>query len=164
MQPARERRRLRNRYLVGVDLVGAAGSLFLAYSGRFESWSWPLEHTESFLRFLPIAIAIKLVSYHKAGLYQRLWRHAGIAEMERITIGTGVAALLTILLGVWLLPAVGYLEIRVPTSVALIDAILAPIVVAAPRLLIRWLSQRSARRAFGPVRRVLIAGAGSAGE
>ncbi|MEO8448673.1 MAG: nucleoside-diphosphate sugar epimerase/dehydratase [Gemmatimonadota bacterium] len=53
---------------------------------------------------------------------------------------------------------------RVPISVVVIDGLLTPAVIAGPRFLLRWLSQHAARGRGETGARVLIAGAGAAGE
>lgn len=159
-----ERRHFRNRYLVIFDLVALAFVLAFAYTVRFESFRWPSEHLDTFVRFLPVVLLLKIPVFYFAGLYRRLWRHAGIIELERIgmaTVGTGVAAFV---LGVALLPALGYLHARVPISVAALDAVLTAVVIALPRFAIRMLATRVARPVDGSERRVIIAGAGAAGE
>ncbi len=161
----RERRHIRNRYLILVDVIGCTIALALAYVARFESLRWPPEHLETFVRFLPIALLIKLPVIFRAGLYRRLWRHAGVIELERIAVAGIVAGLLTFVAGVWLLPAVGYLHVRTPMSVAAMDAVLTSIVVALPRFMIRLYATRSTQRpSTGGEKRVIIAGAGAAGE
>lgn len=159
-----ERRHFRNRYLVLFDLVTLTLVLAFAYTVRFEAFRWPTEHSDTFVRFLPIALLLKIPVFYFAGLYRRLWRHAGIIELERIgsaTIGTGVALFV---LGVALLPALGYLHARVPISVAALDGVLTAVVVALPRFAIRLLATRGTRPVDGSARRVIIAGAGAAGE
>ncbi len=159
-----ERRRVRNRYLAWFDLVALSLVLVLAYLVRFESLRLPPEQAETLIRFLPIALLIKIPLLFYAGLYRRLWRHAGVVELERISLTTAVAGGLTFVAGVWVLPAVGYLPIRVPMSVAAFDAILTTVVVALPRFLIRLVATRAVHPAPDEERRVIIAGAGAAGE
>ncbi|MHB1327807.1 MAG: polysaccharide biosynthesis protein [Gemmatimonadales bacterium] len=159
-----ERRHFRNRYLVAFDILALALVLGFAYAVRFESFRFPGEHLDTFVRFLPVAFLVKIPVFYFAGLYRRLWRHAGIIELERIalaTVGTGAAVFV---LGVWALPTLGYLHARVPISVAALDAVLTLFVVALPRFTIRLLATRAPRSMDGSERRVIIAGAGAAGE
>lgn len=165
MKPQHERRQLRNRYLAGFDIAGISLGLLLAYVVRFESVQWPAGHAETFLKFLPVALLIKLSVLYWAGLYRRLWRYAGVMELERIGYATGIAGILVFISGVWLLPAVGYLSPRVPISVAALDAVLTAIAVALPRFVVRLFAVRGTRpKDEGGNRRVIIAGAGAAGE
>ncbi len=164
MAVTKEQRHFRNRFIVGCDITGFAASLALAYFVRFETFSLPAEQFETFLRFLPVAVAVKIVLLYFAGLYRRLWRHAGVVELERISVAAAISGLAVFALGVWVLPSIGYLQTRIPVSVAALDAIATLVVVVAPRFLIRLIASRPGRRPGGPGLRAIIAGAGSAGE
>lgn len=159
-----ERLNPRNRSLAVTDFVGAALALFLAFVLRFESLTWRDGYLEAFVRILPFVLLIKFAVFYRAGLYRRLWRHAGMAELEQILVAVAVACGITTVMGVWILPASGVLPIRLPYSVAAIDAALTGVAIAGPRLLHRWLAVRAARRRGRGGHRVLIAGAGAAGE
>jgi FlaA1/EpsC-like NDP-sugar epimerase len=157
------RRALRNRYLVVFDLIGCLIGLSLAYAIRFETFEIGEPHRGTLLRVLPWLLGFKVLVFYRAGLYRRLWRHAGVVELERILTASGVAAVATAVLGGWLLPALGLAPVRVPISVLVLDAVLTPVIVTAPRFLGRWLSHRESRNRNEGIK-VLIAGAGSAGE
>ena len=158
-------RHVRNRYLAVLDVVGFGLSLLVAYAIRFETFSWPAGQSGTFARFLPIAVALKLLVFHRAGLYRRLWRYASVVESERIATAAGVAATLSIILGVWILPIAGVLTAGVPLSVATLDGLFTLIVAVGPRFYVRAATARGTGRPLHPhARRLLIAGAGSAGE
>ena len=131
---------------------------------RFEQLELSALNRETLLRALPAVVGLKLAVFYWAGLYRRLWRYAGVVELERTLAAAILTGILTLGLGVWLLPALGIIHPRVPISVAVLDAMITPIVIAAPRFLLRWLTHRNARRLADQGTRVLIAGAGSAGE
>ncbi|MFN0179410.1 MAG: polysaccharide biosynthesis protein [Gemmatimonadales bacterium] len=160
----KERLSLRNRYIALFDVVGLSAAFLLAYAVRFESLLWPGPHEATFLRALPVLVAFKVALFYGFGLYRRIWRHAGVAELERIVTVSTISAFAVVVLGVWLLPALGLLVPRVPVSVAFLDAALTPIVIAMPRFAVRWLAQHLHWHAGRERRRILIVGAGSAGE
>jgi FlaA1/EpsC-like NDP-sugar epimerase len=145
-------------------MVGCSAALLGAYLARFESFVWPSPYGQTFWLFLPLALAIKFFIFYRAGLYRRLWRYAGWVELERIALTAALAGAICFLLGVWILPALGILPVRIPVSIAVLDSVLTVGVVALPRFLIRAANTRNARQNGHPKRRVLIAGAGSAGE
>jgi FlaA1/EpsC-like NDP-sugar epimerase len=155
---------LRNRYIALFDVVGLSAALFLAYVVRFESLTWPPPHEATFLWMLPIAVGLKVSLFYSFGLYRRIWRHAGVAELERILTVSAVSGVAVLALGVWLLPVAGLLAPRLPLSVAILDAALTPLVIALPRFALRWLAQHRAIFTRQERRRILIAGAGAAGE
>ncbi len=161
---SKEQRQLRNRFMVASDVIGFTFTLALAFFVRFETFALPPDQATTFFRFLPFAVGLKIAILFFAGLYRRLWRHAGVVELERIGLAASLSGVVVIVAGVWLLPALGYLESRVPISVAALDAIATLVVVVAPRFMIRILASRPGGRADVPARRAIIAGAGSAGE
>jgi len=156
---------IRNRHLAVADLIGCAAALVLAYSIRFESWQWPPAHSATFWRVLPVVLVIKAVVFYWAGIYRRRWRHAGLADLGRLLAATTIAGGAILFVGVWLLPVLGLIRPRLPVSVAVLDAGLTFAALALPRLAIRWWAMRPwSRRAAAAERRVVIAGAGAAGE
>ncbi|MCL4866191.1 MAG: hypothetical protein KJZ47_09880 [Gemmatimonadales bacterium] len=155
---------LRNRYLFLVDAVALSGALFLAYAFRFESLTWHPDHTRTFGVFLLASLPVKLGLFYLFGLYRRLWRYAGVAELERILLATALAAVASILLGAALLPFSGLTPVRVPLSVLAMDAVFTAGVVALPRMLLRVLRHWMPAEDATGTRRILVAGAGAAGE
>jgi FlaA1/EpsC-like NDP-sugar epimerase len=79
-------------------------------------------------------------------------------------VATTVTGVLMFAVGVWIAPALGWIPARAPISVMVLNAVLTPFVVASPRFVIRVLSHRAAGPEGAAHHRVLIAGAGSAGE
>jgi len=156
-------RDIRNRYLFLVDGLGLAGALFLAYSLRFESLTWHPDHTRTFWTFLAASLPAKLLLCYLSGLYRRLWRYAGVAELERILLAAGLAAVAGTLLGAALLPWSGLTPVRVPLSVLAMDGVFTAAVLAAPRFLIRVMRHWIPAEPAATTRRVLVAGAGAAG-
>jgi FlaA1/EpsC-like NDP-sugar epimerase len=116
------------------------------------------------LVYLACIVPLKVGVLVWVGLYRRLWRFAGVAELELILVATTISALLSALVGAAVLPGLGITPLRVPLSVLFIDACLSAGVVALPRLFIRLLGRRHQWRRLEAARRVLIVGAGAAGE
>ena len=136
----------------------------LAYVIRFEGFEWGGANVHTAFVYLALSVPLKLGVLLYVGLYRRLWRFAGVAELEHILVATAISASLSTLLGAALLPASGITPLRVPLSVLFIDACLSVGVVALPRLFIRLLGRRTQVRRLEAARRVLIVGAGAAGE
>src|SRR5438874_2697628 len=109
--------RFRNRYLFLLDglLVGSAP--FLAYTIRFEGWNWGSDSAHTALWYAALSLPVKLATFLLFGLYRRLWRHASVEELERITAACAVAAALSAVIGIFVLPALGLTGHRVPLSV-----------------------------------------------
>jgi FlaA1/EpsC-like NDP-sugar epimerase len=155
---------VRNRFFLLSDALLFAASTLLAFALRFEGFVWGPDYVRTASVFILLAVPLKLlVSYH-SGLYRRLWRHAGVMELERLVLAASIFGLGSFLLGAVLLPLVGAVPVRLPLSVLLLDALLSALAVALPRVGVRIFSRRGKRRASGTGQRVIIAGAGSAGE
>jgi FlaA1/EpsC-like NDP-sugar epimerase len=158
-------KRFRNRYLLASDALLLAVLPFIVYALRFESFTWAQDQTRTAFAFaifmLPLEIAILL----GFGLYRRLWRFASIWELKLIFAAGVAAALVAWVVGGTVLPWSGLTTSRVPLSVLAMYSIFSIAVVATPRLLLRVTGKPyPQRRATDGDRRVLIAGAGAAGE
>ena len=157
-------RHLRNRHLLILDAVLLGLSTMLAYMVRFEGLDWGSANLYTALVYLAVSLPLKLGVLLYVGLYRRLWRFAGAAELEHILVATAISASLSTLLGAAVLPGLTLTPLRVPLSVLFIDACLNAGAVALPRLFIRLFGRRTQWRRLEAARRVLIVGAGAAGE
>jgi FlaA1/EpsC-like NDP-sugar epimerase len=157
-------RYLRNRHLLILDAVLLGLSTMVAYVVRFEGLDWGNANLYTALVYLAVSLPIKLGVLLYVGLYRRLWRFAGAAELEHILVATAISASLSSLIGAAVLPGLGITPLRVPLSVLFIDGCLSAGAVALPRLFIRLFGRRTQWRRLEAARRVLIVGAGAAGE
>ncbi|HWA59174.1 MAG TPA: polysaccharide biosynthesis protein, partial [Gemmatimonadales bacterium] len=153
----------RNRHILLLDLVLLPLATLLAFVVRFEGLDWGPVYGHIALVYLVASLPLKLILLLSFGLYRRLWRFAGIADLEVIVFFAGVSGLACFVLGGMLLQEVGLIELRVPISVLIVDGMLTAGVVALPRLLIRSMSLHKSLRLDVDARPVLIAGAGAAG-
>lgn len=154
----------RNRYLFLLDAVLVGSAPFVAYAVRFEGWSWASGDHWTALLYAALSLPLKLAVFLLFGLYRRLWQHASVEELERISLTCLIAALLSGVLGAAVIPGISASSLRVPLSVLFIDAFLTTLAAAFPRLIVRVAHRRSRRRRSGDDNRVLVAGAGAAGQ
>lgn len=158
-------KRFRNRYLIVIDVALLAALPFFVYALRFESFVWSGADTRTALAFTLVMVPLEIAILLGFGLYRRLWRFASIWELQLIFAAGVVAATLAWIVGAFLLPISGLAPVRVPLSVLAMYSVFSIAIVAAPRLLLRVAGHRyPQRRASDGDRRVLIAGAGAAGE
>lgn len=156
-------RRFRNRYLLVIDAIILSMAVFALYGVRFESMDIGPSNLRSAVMFATLAVPLQIVVLISFGLYRRLWIFASVGELERIFGASAVAAIPTWIVGRPLLPLMD-LD-RVPLGVLLPYVVLSSGLVALPRFAIRVGSRRlHNRRSSDSDRRVLIAGAGAAGE
>jgi FlaA1/EpsC-like NDP-sugar epimerase len=158
-------RRFRNRYLLAVDALLLGALPVFVYALRFESFSWPVQDTRAALAFTMVMVPLEIGILLAFGLYRRLWRFASIWELELIFAAGVVASVVAWIVGAIVLPITGLSPVRVPLSVLAMYSVFSIAIVAMPRLLLRVTGRRyPQRRATDGDRRVLIAGAGAAGE
>jgi FlaA1/EpsC-like NDP-sugar epimerase len=158
-------KRFRNRYLLVSDAVFLAVLPFLMYGLRFETFVWTPQDQRAAIVFAAIMVPLEMAILLGFGLYRRLWRYASVWELELIFAAGVTAAAAAWVVGALVLPLSGLTEVRVPFSVLAMYSGFSIAAVAAPRLLLRITGRHHPlRRATDGGRRVLIAGAGAAGE
>ena len=136
----------------------------IAYAIRFEGWTWGPAQRATAVLFTELSLPVSLLVFFLFGLYRRLWRYASVAEMELIFAAGATSGAVNWIIGGWLLRATGLTTERVPLSVLFTTALMTVAVIATPRMLMRVAGLQSRRRRSKGQRRVLIAGAGKAGE
>lgn len=158
------RLRLRNRHLLALDTLFFCVSCVVAFTLRFEGLGWIDTLGRSALVWLGATLPLRLALLFSFGLYRRLWLHASVAELERVVLAGFLGGAVSVVLGVFALPAMGLIATRIPLGVVGLDVLFTTGAVAFPRFLWRVMGWRTSRRRSGSGKRVLIAGAGSAGQ
>ena len=150
--------RLRHPFFVFLhDLAVVPVAWFGAYWLRFNLGEIPPEFMDAALGWLPLVVGIQLSAFVYFGLYRGHWRFASVPDLLRI--------LKAVVLGTLAVVAVLFLFTRlqgIPRSVFPLYAVLLTGLLGGPRLFYRWFKDR--RLYLGQGRRVLIVGAGRAGE
>ena len=154
---------LRNRYLLLSDAFLLLLSVGLAYTLRFEGLDWGPDHFQTALAYTLLSLPLRLSIFFWFGFYRRLWRHAGVLELEQILEGTVFSGTVCFILGAVVLPWSGLTPVRVPYSVLLLDAMLTTAFVALPRMMMRIRARHRRFVTADQVRRVIICGAGASG-
>jgi FlaA1/EpsC-like NDP-sugar epimerase len=155
---------VRNRYLFASDILLFGSSTIIAFALRFEGFEWGDIWNHAAILYLALSLPIKLYVFWAVGMYRRLWRYAGIVEVERVISASALSGLACLLLGLAILPGLRLTEMRVPISVLFMDGLLTGAAASLPRFAVRSLGRRGQRRRLEDARRAIIAGAGAAGE
>jgi len=138
------------------DLVMVPVAWFLAYWFRF-NLETPPEFFREGMEALVILLPVQLGAFLLSGLYRGIWRFASIPDIFRIlkavAIGTTVSMSLLFLFS---------RGVGIPRSVPILYALFLLILLGGPRLLYRW--SKDHHLYLKPGQRVLIVGAGKAGE
>lgn len=154
---------MRNRHFFILDTVGLLAVPFLVLVLRFERLNWPEGYVQVAVVYALVTLPLRLWLAWRAGLYRCIWQHASVVEMERILQAGLQSALANAVIGIWLLQAVGLTTRRMPYSAIALDALISLVVLAGPRLAVRFLHARR-RRLRGEGTRTIVVGAGAAGQ
>ncbi len=128
-----------------------------AYVLRFNLEAVPDWFWEQALNSLLVVIPVQAAVFWLFGLYRGVWRFASLPDMMRIGKAV-VSGLLIITLLLWLTRDFS----GVPRSVPVLYGVLLMIFLSLPRMVYRIIKDQGSRSASAE--RVLIVGAGSAGE
>jgi len=149
---------LRSRIVVFAhDLLMIPLAWLLAYWMRFNLDYVPPAFIKDAFYLLPIVVTVMATVYWRFGLYRGVWRFASITDLVRIAKAVLVGTTILMLL----LFAFNRLA-TMPRSIPILFVIFQLILLAGPRLLYRLAKDRQLNLSAG--RRVLIVGAGRAGE
>ena len=159
---------MRNRLFFATDLVVLPFATLLAFVFRFEGWSWTATpYWTLALVFVLGATPIKIGGLLIGGVYQRLWRYASISDSEALVAWVMLSASVAACFGLFVIPALSLSVlpsgIRLPFSVAILDALIGAALLIAPRVIVRSQARSQPRGRRVGHRRALIVGAGSAG-
>jgi len=140
------------------DIVLTICSYWLAYLLRF-NFNIPHSYYLRWLESLPVLLLIRILCYYFFGLYGGVWRYASMNDLVRI--------LKAVTLGTFLFLGYGIFRYRLvdfPRSVFLIDWFVLIIFLGGSRFLYRLSREFCSAQGRGKGKRILIIGAGDAGE
>ena len=138
--------------------VGAAlASWWLAFVIRFEGNPPDNIHIQ-FLVGLPVVAAARLFTYYVFGLHRRIWRYTGTIDLLTLAYSAALGSVVTATVVLFLIH--GQDSSR---SVYIIDFLINLSLIAGMRFLVRILKERQPAR-LKRGRRILVVGAGDAGE
>ncbi|RME34463.1 MAG: polysaccharide biosynthesis protein [Gammaproteobacteria bacterium] len=142
------------------DLLVTALAWGVAWCARFNFSIPPREYWQVALATLPLVLLVQGALNWRFGLYRGLWRFASLPDLWNIIRAALLGALcLTLALFVW-----NRLE-GVPRSLLILYPVFLVLFLGGPRLAYRlWKDHSLTLGSLRPGRRVLIVGAGRAGE
>jgi len=128
-----------------------------AYWLRYNLGSIPADQLYVALKSLVVLLAVQAVAFRYYGLYRGVWRFASVPDLIRI-VKAALVGMAFSAIAIFLLTRME----GVPRSVFPLYGLLLVSFLGASRLLVRWSKDHCIYRGDG--RRVLIVGAGKAGE
>lgn len=139
------------------DILMVPVAWFMAIWLRFNLGSIPEEFYQGGVRALIVILPVQLAAFVAFGLYRGVWRFASLPDFVRIlkAVVIGIVAAMVLL----------FLFTRaegIPRAVPVIYTLLLIMLLGGPRLIYRWLKDHHIF--FSRGKRVLIVGAGKAGE
>ncbi|NBB96532.1 MAG: polysaccharide biosynthesis protein [Planctomycetes bacterium] len=175
-----------SRHRYGISVIGHVLifvlSLLLAYLIRSDAvadapggYGWR-RGLESFLRVLPFFLGLKIIIFWRLKLFRGGWQYAGIRDIARILLGCWLFVLIAFVavylfhrLPAWLhrdptASPIGYYFSLMPRGVLVLDFLASVFLVSTVRLGYRIYREELRPISSEGVRRVLVIGAGDAGE
>lgn len=155
----------RNRYVLFADLVGFACAAAGAFTLRFD-WLFLTSRAE-FPLVLAAVLILKPAVFFLFGMYRRVWRYTSVQDLLGIVLATSAASIALAIASTGMV--LGHYVGGISRSMIFIDWLLTLLVASGIRLTIRLIYEAQLRTrvleraAEGGVKKVLIAGAGSAG-
>jgi len=147
--------RYRRPIIIIFDLTLIVMANFFAFWLRFDG-QIPSDATQLFLKTLPWLLLIRGISFSVFRLNEGLWRYISIWDLKKIVLGVLAGTLAFYFLVSW-----GFGFIEYPRSIYIIDSILLVGFLCGIRIAVRLFRERKVLR---KTKRVLIIGAGDAGE
>jgi FlaA1/EpsC-like NDP-sugar epimerase len=138
-----------------IGLIAVAN--LAAFALRFEG-DIPPAYVQLFLWGLPIVLGIYGVGLIAFGIQRGLWRYVGLHDLGRILWASVISSLVFFGVAHGLLGWAAY-----PRSVIILTGVLSGLFLAGIRLMVRWFREWI-HVANPTARRVLVVGAGNAGE
>jgi len=143
---------------IGVDLLVLLCAYYAAYVLRFGgTFEWARQFA-LFVRSAPVVLAAALMALSARGLYRSEWRHFSLHEVRTIVTGLTIGFVAAVLLVTYAFRFEGYSR-----SVFVLAWGAAILGLGGARLFVRSLAE-ALRQGPRPSQRVLIYGAGAAGE
>lgn len=139
------------------DFLAIPTAWFGAYWLRFNLDEVPNEILTQALHMLPWVMIFQAIGFWVFGLYRGVWRFASLPDLTRIVKAIIMGSLMT-LLAIFLSTRLQ----NIPRSVIPLYSMLLLLILGGSRFIYRW--SKDKRHFRGPGERVLIVGAGVAGE
>jgi FlaA1/EpsC-like NDP-sugar epimerase len=147
------------------DTLLISGAMYFAFWSRFNG-EIPSKYNETIFYYIGLAIVCKLFFLLLYNLYDISWRFVGLNELFKLFKAVSFGSL-ALGMSLYLLRLIEPFSATVfPRSVLVIDYLFSLVFIGGLRISKRVLLEglKSTLKAKGPMRRVLIVGAGSAGE
>ena len=141
------------------DLFWIPAALAFAYLIRFNFETIPPEYQKSLFLLTAIALPVQGAIFWFFSLYRGLWRFASLPDIVRILKATGIGALCITGIAAFATHLIG-----IPRSVLVLYPIFLVMGLCLPRIMYRWHKDHRLHLVSREGKRIVIVGAGHAGE
>ena len=153
--------RLRNRFLVIIDILLTIASVVVAFAMRLDDLF--VIYTRAILWVILVALLVKPLVYSLFGLYRRLWAYASMNELKLISIAVTTASILV----TGIISLLNALRVaNIPRLIGPIDWLISVVVIGGFRFSLRLIAESrstNTKERSTKSRKVLVIGAGDAG-
>lgn len=147
-------------FLASLDIISVILAAFISIYLRFDSDKIPANYLSLLISFMPLAVAIYLISFYLFKLYGRIWRYASATELIAIVMANIAAST------AWYFISL-YIGAVLPRSLYVFTGLLLIFFIGGSRLSLRFYSYVMNKPKYRQIQRkknkVLIIGAGDAG-
>ena len=84
-----------------LDIVLILLSVYLSMELRFEMYI-PTRHAQTMFSAMPLVVAVYMACYVFGGIYQIMWRYAGVRDVARLCLLSAIACGVTLALNQFL--------------------------------------------------------------
>ena len=147
--------RMRKIGMFLLDILLTCLSIYLSMELRFEM-QIPYRHVETMLRSVPLVVLLYMVCYAFGGIYQIMWRYAGVRDVTRLSLLSVAACGLTLM-------ANQFMNLGLFRGVLVFICLLNTLAVGGSRMVWRVLSKDRIPGGLGDAMPVMVVGAGEAG-
>ena len=116
----------------------------------------PTRHAQTMFSAMPLVVAVYMACYVFGGIYQIMWRYAGVRDVARLCLLSAIACGVTLALN-------QFLTLGLFRGVLILIALMATIAVGGSRMIWRVCSKDRISGSLGDAMPVMIVGAGEAG-
>ena len=138
-----------------MDIVLVCLSVYASMELRFEM-QIPWLHANTMLRSMPLVVFVYMACYVLGGIYQVMWRYAGVRDVVRLTLLSAIACGITLTLN-------QFMGLGLFRGVLVFIGLLSTIAVGGSRILGRVFSKDRIIGGLGDAMPVMVVGAGEAG-
>lgn len=147
-------------FLASLDIISVILAAFISIYLRFDSDKIPANYLSLLISYMPLTVAIYIVSFYLFKLYGRIWRYASATELIAIVMANIAAST------AWYFISL-YIGAVLPRSLYVFTGLLLIFFIGGSRLSLRFYSYVMNKPKYRQIQRkknkVLIIGAGDAG-